>query len=121
MTPMNKLWLKFALTQLVNVPLALIGLVVCLSPTVAMASWLWWNDDDGSGPGTTWWSKYYWLAIRNPVDNLKHVERPFVVATPGGPLAYKTWTWFGKQWYYKIGYMPHEGYPACSAGAGRGY
>lgn len=111
-------WLKFALVQLVNIPLLLLGLLICISPAFAKWTWLWWNDDDGSGPGKTWWSQYVWLALRNPVDNLKHVKG---VAMPGGPLAYKTWFWFGKQFYYKIGYMPHEGYPAFSAGSGRGY
>lgn len=111
-------WLRFALTQLANLPLMALGLVICISPAFAKRTWLWWNDDDGAGPGTSWWSKYCWLALRNPVDNLKHVKG---VATPGGPLLYRTWFWFGKQFYYKVGYMPHEGYPACSAGAGRGY
>ena len=115
------LWLKFTLTQLLNIPLMVVGFVVCLSPAFAKWTWLWWNDDDGSGTGSSWWSKYYWLAIRNPVDNLKHVTWPLSVATPGGPMLYKTWFLFGKQFYYKIGYMPHEGYPAFSAGSGRGY
>jgi hypothetical protein len=115
---MNKLWLKFALVQLANLPLMLLGLLICLSPAFAKWTWLWWNDDDGSGTGASWLSKYYWLALRNPVDNLKHVKG---VATPGGPLLYKTWFWGKKQFYYKIGYLPSNGYPALSAGTGRGY
>ena len=72
-------------------------------------------------PATSWASKYSWLAIRNPVDNLKHAKWPYVVAIPGGPMLYKTWFWFGKQFYYKIGYMSN-GYPAFQPfGAGRGY
>ena len=115
---MNPLWLKFAVTQLVNIPLALLGLVICLLP-YGWVPWLWRNDDDGILlVDMGYWRRYSYEALRNPVDNLKHVKG---VATPGGPLLYSTWYWRGKQFYYKIGYMPHEGYPACSAGAGRGY
>lgn len=116
---MVKLWLKFAVTQLMNVPLLLAGLFICALP-YRFIPWIWQNQDDGAR-GNTWWERYVWLALRNPVDNLKHAEWPFEVATPGGPLLYKTWFWGKRQFYYKIGYMPHQGFPALSVGGGRGW
>lgn len=114
---MNPLWLKFAATQLVSLPLMVIGWVLCLDP--GTLPWLWCDSTNPKGvEAMTWWQRYRYLGWRNPVCNLKLVKG---VATPGGPLLYRTWYWRGKQFYYKIGYMPHEGYPACSAGAGRGY
>lgn len=122
---MVKLWIKFAVTQLMNVPLFLAGLfivpVLMLLPTWPRWGWIWYNDDDGFGPVQGFWHQYVWFALRNPVDNLKHAQWPFEVATPGGPLLYKTWFWGKRQFYYKIGYMPHQGFPALSAGGGRGW
>lgn len=101
--------------QFVNAQLLPIGAIVCLSPTLAKASWIFWNDDDGA-VGATWWQKYKWLAWRNPVDNFKHVkwtQRP-------EDLNYKTWIWRGKQYYYKVGWMS-DTYAAMSIGSGRGW
>lgn len=106
----------FLLIQLINALLFLPGVFICLSPALAKATWIYWNDDDGSGPGTSWWSRYTWLAWRNPVDNLKHwkwTQRP-------GPLYYRTWIVKGKQLYFKCGWMS-DSYACLSFGGGRGY
>ncbi len=137
-----KYLLLFILIQAINVPLAFIGLVVCLSPTLARDSWLWWNSIDPPQANWSWWQSYYWLALRNPVSNLRLIP---VVSGPNRPLWYKTWTmrvpvatvWtmpiFGhqvpvlvtfalapKQFYAKAGWTSNT-YPVCSAGSGRGY
>jgi hypothetical protein len=105
----------FWLIQFVNWHLVVIGWFVCLSPRLAKALWIFWNDDDGA-VGATYWARYRWLAWRNPVDNLKHLK----LAQAPGPLAYRTWIWRGRQYYYKVGWMS-DTYPAMSIGAGRGY
>lgn len=105
--------LLFLLIQLINIPLTILGWLTCLSPTMAYCLWLWWNDEDGSGPGTTWWSKYVWLAWRNPVANLKHVPG---VSGVGRPL----WYWSNQKFYAKAGWLSN-GYPCLSFGSGRGY
>jgi hypothetical protein len=110
------IWLLFALIQLVNIPLMALGWLICLWPALAKASWLWWNSDDGA-VGATWWAQYVWLAWRNPVANLRHVPG---VSRAGRPLWYRTWTMSGKQFYAKAGWMS-DGFPALSAGAGRGF
>lgn len=110
----------FWLIQFVNAQLLPVGAVVCLWPTLAHLSWVFWNDDDGA-VGSTWWQRYVWLAWRNPVDNWKHVkwtQAPY-------NLSYKTWFWklpvLGlKQFYYKVGWMSNT-YAAMSLGTGRGY
>jgi uncharacterized membrane-anchored protein YitT (DUF2179 family) len=101
----------FVLIQLVNIPLMVMGWFICLSPALAKASWLWWNDEDGWGPGTTWWSHYIWLAWRNSVANYKHV--PGVSGT-GRPL----WLWTNGKYYAKAGWFPDNGHPVLSAGSG---
>lgn len=101
--------------QFVNAQLLPIGLIVCLSPKLAKASWIFWNDDDGA-VGDTWWQKYWWLAWRNPVDNFKHVkwtQAPY-------NIKYKTWVWRSKQYYYKVGWMSNT-YAAMSIGSGKGW
>jgi hypothetical protein len=110
------IWLLFALIQIVNVPLMVLGWLICLSPSLAKASWLWWNSDDGA-VGGTWWARYVWLAWRNPVANLRHV---WGVSKVGRPLWYRTWVLNEKQFYFKAGWMS-DGYPAFSAGAGKGF
>lgn len=110
------IWLLFALIQIVNIPLMILGWFICLSPTLAKILWLWWNNEDGA-VGNTWWSRYVWLAWRNPVANLRHVPG---VSKVGRPLLYKTWTWRNKQFYYKLGWMS-DGFPVLSAGAGKGF
>ena len=106
----------FLLLQAINLPLMVAGWFICLYPPLAKLLWLWWNQLDP--PKGAWLEQYVWLAWRNPVNNLRLVPG---VSKPGRPLWYKTWFWKGKQYYYKFGWMPHEGYPACSAGSGRGY
>lgn len=93
-------------------------------------AWLWWNDEDGAGKDPRFWKQWIWLAWRNPVDNIKYSKG---VANVGGFLWYKTWFWWiptwnegiefkQKQYYYKIGYLPNNGYPCLQPfGAGRGY
>lgn len=106
------IWILFALIQIVNLPLMVLGWFICLSPPLARVSWLWWNSDDGA-VGDTWLKRYIWLAWRNPVANLRHVPG---VSKVGRPLFYKTW----RGHYVKLGWMSN-GYPAFSAGSGRGY
>lgn len=109
----------FILIQLVNIPLALAGLFVCLSPALAHDTWLWWNTDDAAliDAMPSWLDKYNYLALRNPVANLRHV---WGVSKIGRPLFYRTWFSFTKQFYVKAGWMS-DGYPALSAGAGKGF
>ena len=94
-------------------------------------TWLWDNDEDGIDGGGSWnqqWSIgrriFTWSALRNSVNNLRFVKRllwlPISVSAVGRPLWYRTWTMFGKQFYAKAGWLS-DGYPCCSAGAGRGY
>lgn len=109
------IWLWFAFIQLINIPLMVVGWFICLSPKLAKLTWLWWNDEDGAGPVPHWFSEYMWLAWRNPVANLKHVPG---ISKVGRPLFYRHWGDPG--WYIKMGWMSN-GYPAFSAGSGRGY
>jgi hypothetical protein len=112
------IWLLFALIQIVNLPLTIMGWIICLSPSLANSLWLWWNDDDVAllSP-MSWWQEYVYLAWRNPVANLRHVPG---VSKVGRPLWYRTWTIRGKLFYAKAGWMS-DGYPALSAGAGKGF
>jgi hypothetical protein len=83
-------------------------------------TWLWGNEEDGivgPGMGLNRWNSYYWSALRNPCNNLRFVRG---VSGIGRPLLYRTWTMFGKQFYLKWGWMS-DGYPAFSAGAGKGF
>jgi hypothetical protein len=118
------IWLLFALIQIVNLPLMVLGWLICLLPSLARFTWLWWNDDDGA-VGHTWWQQYVWLAWRNPVANLRRVRG---VSAPGRPLFYRWWpdtedpSDIKGGHYVKIGWevgAPY--YPVMSAGAGRGY
>lgn len=111
-------WIRFTLTQLVNIPLMVMGWLLCALP-YGLVPWLWQNSDDsGIIVDMTYWQRYVYEAWRNPVSNLRHVPG---VSLKGGPLLYRSWFWFGKQFYYKLGYSPGTGYPMLSAGAGRGY
>jgi hypothetical protein len=107
------IWLLFALIQIVNIPLTVLGWFICLSPQLAKLSWLWWNNEDGAGSNHTWWAEYVWLAWRNPVNNLRFVPG---VSAKGRPLLY----WSNGRWYAKMGWLS-DGYPCMSAGAGKGY
>jgi hypothetical protein len=104
----------FALIQLVNLPLMALGWLICLSPALAHDTWLWWNSDDQKLiDAMSWWNAYVYLAWRNPVANLRRIPG---VSGKGRPL----WYWSNQKFYAKAGWMS-DGYPACSAGAGRGY
>jgi hypothetical protein len=116
----------FILIQLVSLVLQIIGIPVigiCLIASWRVP-WIWWNDDDGAGPDShSKWEAFVWLALRNPVDNLKRVPG---VAGPGRPLLYHWWTSTPQDpksgHYVKAGWESGEPYfPVCSAGAGRGY
>lgn len=109
--------LLFIFVQLLNIPLMVLGWFICLDPLIADCLWLWWNSDDPPYQAWSWWETYVWLAWRNPVANLRHVK---FVSGKNRPLFYRTWVWFKKEFYVKAGWMS-DGYPALSAGAGRGY
>lgn len=104
--------LLFAAIQLINLPLMVIGWIVCLPgfPT----PWLWRNSDDifiilKMSP----WETYWYTAWRNPVGNLRHVK---YVSGIGRPL----WYWSNGSHYAKAGWLSN-GYPCLSFGAGKGY
>lgn len=103
----------FVLIQLVNLLLLVLGLFVCLLPRFAKFTWLWWNNIDPPSTNQPWWPQYYWLALRNPVSNLRLVPG---VSKPGRPL----WYWSNGKYYAKAGWTSN-GYPVLSAGSGKGY
>jgi hypothetical protein len=99
-----------------------------------LLTFLWSNEENGIvAPGVSLNRKnaFYWSAIRNSVNNLRYV---WGVSKAGRPLWYwtkegmrvRTLNLFGhtlttpSQIYAKVGWMS-DGYPAFSAGAGRGY
>lgn len=107
--------LLFILIQGINLPLMVLGWILCLMRT---PPWLWRNDDDAALlVPMTYGQRYVYTAWRNPVANLRHVRG---VSGKGRPLWYRTWTIGGKQFYAKAGWMS-DGYPCLSAGAGKGY
>lgn len=119
-------WLLIALIQAINITLMLPGAAVTAADLWlgTPEPWLWDNSDDK--PLQQHWSKgytFYWMVLRNPVANLRHVPG---VSKRGRPLFYRTWNWtwnklgFKKQFYVKVGWMSN-GYPCASWGAGRGY
>jgi len=101
----------FIAIQLVNAPLAIAGLIVCVSPRLAKLSWLWWNSIDP--PKGSYLEQYYWLAIRNPVSNLRLVPG---ISGAGRPL----WYWSNGKFYAKAGWTSNT-YPVLSAGKGKGF
>lgn len=116
-------WLFFALIELVNVPLIILGLFICLWPALAKGTRLWWNDDDGD-LGLTGWPRYKWLALRNPVANFRKIPG---ISGQGRPLLYKRWTStpeiIKSGHYIKVGW--ESGFPYYPVfqpfGSGRGY
>lgn len=120
--------LLFVLIQLINIPLTIIGIPL-VAAILALEgkglglsvwpnwAWLWFNDEDGFGPKKGFLNEFVWLALRNPVANLRHVRG---VSGVGRPLFYRTWLSFNKQFYVKAGWMSN-GFPALSAGAGKGF
>lgn len=135
----------FVLIQLASLVLAIIGLPIIayfafIHPTLVLRRspltgktivqfpprwvWLWNNDEDGAAGGYEWnkqWSigrrLFTWSALRNPVNNLRFVRG---VSAVGRPLFYRTRTIAGRLFYVKAGWMT-DGYPALSAGSGRGF
>lgn len=108
--------LLFLLIQIANVPLILLGWLICLSPTLAHWTWLWWNNEDGSGPGNSWWSKYVWLGWRNPVNNYRFVRG---VSKVGRPLWRVEWgqpNFYGKPGWYAMAGWNSSGFPVLSGG-----
>lgn len=84
-------------------------------------AWIWDNEEDGiAGPGVrpTVWRAFYWSALRNNVNNLRYF--PGVSDPTRAPPYYVSWTWFGRQFYFKAGWES-SGWPSISAGGGRGY
>lgn len=107
----------FALIQLVNLPLTVMGWFLCALP-YGLVPWLWANDDDDVQiVYMPYWQRYVYEAWRNPVANLRHVRG---VSKIGRPLFYKSFVIYSKEFYVKLGWMS-DGYPACSVGSGRGY
>ena len=104
----------YLLIQLVNLCLLPLGLVVCLSPSLAKLSWIFWNSINP--PMGDWWASYVWLALRNPVSNLRLVPG---VSRPGRPLWLKDFTIKGKPYYIMAGWLGTTGYPVLSAGSGK--
>lgn len=89
-------------------------------------AWLWSNDEDGVHPGWyaaqfpnwgSWKVTFAWTAVRNPVNNLRFV---WGVSGTHRPLWYREFTFRGEPHYAKFGWMS-DGYPAASAGAGKGF
>ena len=66
----------------------------------------WWYDR----AGTSRWSKFWWMQIRNPMQGLKRLaEQPCdalhpnpdeLVRAPGGPVSASLWTSHGIFWEY---------------------
>lgn len=103
-------------------------------------AWLWDNKEDGVHPGwyasqfpnwSSWHIAFEWTARRNTVNNLRYV---WGISGVGRPLFYwekdlkaRSYKVFGRTFtapseiYVKAGWLPNNGFPACSAGAGRGF
>jgi hypothetical protein len=108
---LGKYWPLFALIQLVNLPLTVVGWGICLWPHLARASWLWWNeDDDAKIMSMSWWNQYTYIAWRNPVSNLRHIPG---VSKPGRPLWLVQRTHNGVQQHRMAGWLGSTGYPVC--------
>ena len=126
----------FVLIQAANLPLAIIGIPVCaILAYCGFAhydegkwhwpkwAWLWDNEEDGVAPD--WYASFHqewhsatvefvWTAFRNPVNNLRYIPG---VSKAGRPL----WYWSNGKYYAKAGWVPVNGWPVLSAGAGRGF
>jgi hypothetical protein len=116
-------WLLIILIQLVNLFLMVPGIFITAA-NVWLGSpqpWLWENSDYPPPAAWSRWRTFVWLALRNPVANLRFVPG---VSKVGRPLFYRTWVdtvdGYSEEFYVKVGWMSN-GYPCCSAGAGRGY
>jgi len=115
--------LAMLLIQAVNLLLMVIGIpITAIDVWLGKPEpWLWENSDDTPPASWSKWRTFVWLALRNPVANLRFVPG---VSGVGRPLFYRTWVWtvdgYSEEFYVKIGWMSN-GYPACSWGGGRGY
>ena len=103
----------FLLIQICNLVLLPFGLVVCLWPKLAKLSWIFWNSIDP--PTGSWWATYVWLALRNPVSNLRLIPG---VSRPGRPLWLKSILLSGKSYHAMAGWLGTTGYPVLSIGTG---
>lgn len=128
---MNQSW-TFAKLQLAQAPLMLLGV-----PVIAVMAalkrydgvhwkdkwmYVWDNDQDGivePGQARTWPNVFQWSAIRNSTHNFSNLA--WVVREKATmPLWYKTWFWFGRQFYWKAGKLA-SGYLCLSFGGGKGF
>ena len=100
---------RFFVIEFVSVNLTVIGLFVCLLP-YRMVPWIWKNDIDQ--PAGTRWQFYVWIALRNPVSNLRLVPE---VSKIGRPYWRKTWGAKPGGFYAHAGWNA-SGYPVLSAG-----
>lgn len=131
----------FGFLQVVSLVLALVGVPICAflawgdfakydSKTGLWHwpqwAWLWDNEENGTYPewylkANPTWSvariEFTWSALRNSVNNFRRIPG---VSKVGRPLYYRTWLDNGGQFYVKAGWLS-DGYPALSAGRGRGY
>lgn len=124
----------FVLIQLTSFVLNILGIIpvalaVALERTRVMPNgiihftdhfmWIWDNEEDGIEGFLPFskWDEFDWSELRNPVANLRHVRG---VSGVGRPMFYRTWVSFNKQFYVKAGWMS-DGFPALSAGAGKGF
>lgn len=110
--------------SVVGIPVLAIfaGVKLWKLPTGGVSEWQWLNQIYGNArdglSGTkslTPWNAFVWSALRNSTNNFDAM-----CVRPGYPLYYRTATKFGKQFYFKAGWLS-DGYPCLSAGAGRGY
>lgn len=94
----------FVILQLIFLALFIPGLVLCALP-YNMIPWMWRNDLDPI-------PNYVWLALRNPVSNMRLVPG---VSKIGRPYWRKTWGAKPGGFYAHAGWNA-SGYPVLSAG-----
>jgi hypothetical protein len=86
-------------------------------------SWMWIFDNEEDGLAAAWYLErhsnrplalniFIWTALRNFANNLRYVKG---VSEVGRPL----WLWTNGKYYAKAGWLS-DGYPAISAGSGKG-
>ena len=145
-------WLKFAGIQLVSAFAMVAGWVLLIPPCLLKQwgpcpsplpparwidqwSWHWLNKVYGNPENgvsgecaivngapymptaNSIWRAYCWSAWRNSCNNLK-----YVFAAPAPDYRYGTFTVFGKEFYWLVGWKLESGVavPIMSVGAGRG-
>jgi hypothetical protein len=139
--------LLFILIQLLQIPLFILGIPICLVLSIASAwhpqtcdrpwsavygkqilvypklFWLWSNDEDGVLP--EWYCKANWhrgdqlnAFVWTALRNSVHNYCLIPgVFGTGRPLWIKNWTWRGQKYYAKAGWVS-AGWPVLSAGKG---